>query len=237
MSTTSVGSSGRGKSFIAALMERFYEIDSGNVIIDGVDLKTLDPSWDEMSCYRIYQSGVLRVNRPMPKTIKNAYPDPGSVIFVRRGQLLVYEAATLANAYDFIDGFPEGYNTILGERGGTVSGDRQKHGIAIARALIKNPSILILDEATSELDAESERIVQLALDTVSRGCTVLVKSHRLSTIRDADIVVVVSHGQIVELGNHESLKKKKGLYWDLTQQQELEKKINIINITTNYWMI
>ncbi|KAL4218328.1 ATP-binding cassette [Mactra antiquata] len=181
-----------GKSFIAALMERFYEIDSGNVIIDGVDLKTLDPSW--LRCHAIgftNQEPVLFATSVLENI---RYDRPGAT------DTAVYEAATLANAYDFIDDFPEGYHTILGERGVTVSGDRQKHGIAIARALIKNPSILILDEATSELDAESERIVQLALVTVSRVLsskqTVIyyrmysVGKSLWSTIRDADIVVV-----------------------------------------------
>ncbi|WAR02808.1 MITOS-like protein [Mya arenaria] len=136
----------------------------------------------------------------------------------------VMEAAQLANAHTFIEGFPEGYKTVLGERGQTVSGG-QKQRIAIARALIKNPSILVLDEATSALDAESERVVQEALDTVSRGRTVLVIAHRLSTIRDADIIAVVSKGKIVEMGDHTSLKRKKGLYWELIRQQELEEEI------------
>ncbi|KAL4224808.1 ATP-binding cassette [Mactra antiquata] len=211
-----VGSSGGGKSTIAALMERFYEIDSGNVTIDGVDLKTLDPSWLRGRAIGFINQEPVLFATSVLENIRYGRPDATDTE--------VYEAATLANAHNFIVGFPEGYNTILGERGVTVSGG-QKQRIAIARALIKNPSILILDEATSALDAESERIVQEALDTVSRGRTVLVIAHRLSTIRDADIIAVVSHGQIVELGNHESLKKKKGLYWELIQQQEFEEEI------------
>merc|ERR1712043_19392 len=131
----------------------------------------------------------------------------------------VFEAAKLANAHNFIEGFPEGYNTVLGERGVTVSGG-QKQRIAIARALIKNPAILILDEATSALDAESEKVVQEALDNVMKGRTVIVVAHRLSTIRDANIIAVVDKGNIAESGTHEELKKKKGIYWTLIRNQE-----------------
>lgn len=211
-----VGASGGGKSTVAALLERFYDINAGSVTIDGVNIGDLDPSWLRGRALGFINQEPVLFATSVLENIRYGRPDASD--------LEVVEAAQQANAHDFILGFPKGYNTVLGERGVTVSGG-QKQRIAIARALIKNPSVLILDEATSALDAESERIVQEALDKVSRGRTVLVIAHRLSTIRDADVIAVVANGQIVEIGNHESLKKKKGLYWELIQQQELEEEI------------
>ncbi|XP_048729281.2 mitochondrial potassium channel ATP-binding subunit-like [Ostrea edulis] len=216
-----VGLSGGGKSTVAALLERFYDIDNGKISIDGVNLKDLDPSWLRGKALGfINQEPVLFATSVM-ENIRYGCPDATDVE--------VMEAATMANADGFIQSFPEGYNTVLGERGVTVSGG-QKQRIAIARALVKNPSILVLDEATSALDAESEQIVQAALDNVVKGRTVLIIAHRLSTIRNADIIAVVSNGQIVEQGKHEELKKKKGLYWELIRKQELEEEIE-----THHW--
>ncbi|XP_033752437.1 mitochondrial potassium channel ATP-binding subunit-like [Pecten maximus] len=212
-----VGLSGGGKSTVAVLLERFYDIQKGKITIDGYDLKDMDPTWLRgRALGYINQEPVLFATSVM-ENIRYGKPEASDIE--------VIEAATLANAHDFISQFPEGYNTVLGERGVTVSGG-QKQRIAIARALIKNPSILILDEATSALDAESERIVQEALDKVIKGRTTLVIAHRLSTIRDADVIAVVSGGKIVEMGDHTSLKKKKGLYWELIRQQEIEEEIN-----------
>merc|ERR1739844_458434 len=129
----------------------------------------------------------------------------------------VIEAAKAANADSFIRSFPSGYDTVLGERGVTVSGG-QKQRIAIARALLKNPSILILDEATSALDAESERLVQEALDNVCKGRTVLVIAHRLSTIQNANVIAVIHNGKVAVLGSHEELKNLGKLYSDLIRK-------------------
>ncbi|XP_078334780.1 mitochondrial potassium channel ATP-binding subunit-like [Crassostrea virginica] len=211
-----VGLSGGGKSTVAALLERFYDIDDGKITIDGVSLKELDPTWLRGKAIGfINQEPVLFATSVM-ENIRYGRPDATDVE--------VIEAASMANADGFIRSFPEGYDTVLGERGVTVSGG-QKQRIAIARALIKNPSILVLDEATSALDAESEQIVQAALDNVVKGRTVLIIAHRLSTIRDADIIAVVSNGQIVEQGTHDALRKRKGLYWELIRKQELEEEI------------
>ncbi|XP_011375876.1 ATP-binding cassette sub-family B member 8, mitochondrial [Pteropus vampyrus] len=133
----------------------------------------------------------------------------------------VYAAARAANAHEFITSFPEGYHTIVGERGATLSGG-QKQRLAIARALIKQPAVLILDEATSALDAESERVVQEALDRASTGRTVLVIAHRLSTVRGAHHIVVMAHGRVCEAGTHEELLKKGGLYAELIRRQALD---------------
>ncbi|XP_053996534.1 mitochondrial potassium channel ATP-binding subunit [Hylaeus anthracinus] len=208
-----VGSSGNGKSTIAALLERFYDVDEGSITIDGKDVRSLN-------------AGYLRGN-------VLGYIDQEPILFatsilenIRYGKqdatdADVIEAAKEANAHEFIMKFPNKYETQVGERGAQLSGG-QKQRIAIARALLKRPSILILDEATSALDYKSERIVQKALEDATRGRTVLVIAHRLSTIKAADIIVVLQKGVIVEMGTHTELIKKGGAYYTLVNEQEKE---------------
>ncbi|XP_011913108.1 PREDICTED: ATP-binding cassette sub-family B member 8, mitochondrial isoform X2 [Cercocebus atys] len=208
-----VGQSGGGKTTVAALLERFYDPTAGVVMLDGRDLRTLDPSWLRGQVVGfISQEPVLFGTTIMEN--------------IRFGKLAasdeeVYAAAREANAHEFITSFPEGYNTIIGERGTTLSGG-QKQRLAIARALIKQPTVLILDEATSALDAESERVVQEALDRASAGRTVLVIAHRLSTVRGAHRIIVMADGRVWEAGTHEELLKKGGLYAELIRRQALD---------------
>lgn len=206
-----VGSSGNGKSTVAALLERFYDVNKGEVSLDGQNISKLDPSWlrQEVLGY-ISQEPILFATTVL-ENIRYGLPNASDEDVVIASQL--------ANAHDFIMGFPNGYNTLVGERGTTLSGG-QKQRIAIARALLKKPSVLILDEATSALDTESEKIVQAALEKARAGRTVLVIAHRLSTIQSADIIVVLSKGNIVEMGTHEELKKLKGYYSSLVYQQQ-----------------
>ncbi|XP_033641040.1 mitochondrial potassium channel ATP-binding subunit-like [Asterias rubens] len=204
------GPSGGGKSTIAALLERFYDVTKGSVTIDNVNINELDPSKLRGQTIGFINQEPVLFATSVIENIRYGNPDASDQE--------VYEAAALANAHDFILGFPEGYKTILGERGVTISGG-QKQRIAIARALVKNPSILILDEATSALDTESERVVQEAIDKVSKGRTVLVIAHRLSTIRNADLIAVLNHGSIQEIGTHAELLKKGGVYADLIKGQ------------------
>ncbi|ELK27528.1 PREDICTED: ATP-binding cassette sub-family B member 8, mitochondrial [Myotis davidii] len=207
-----VGQSGGGKTTVASLLERFYDPTAGRVTLDGQDLRTLDPSWLRGQVIGfISQEPVLFGTTIMEN--------------IRFGKLgasdeEVYAAAREANAHEFITSFPEGYNTVVGERGTTLSGG-QKQRLAIARALIKQPAVLILDEATSALDAESERVVQEALDRASTGRTVLVIAHRLSTVRGAHHIVVMAQGCVFEEGTHEELLKKGGLYAELIRRQAL----------------
>ncbi|XP_018431275.1 PREDICTED: ATP-binding cassette sub-family B member 8, mitochondrial-like [Nanorana parkeri] len=182
--------SGSGKSTIAALLERFYDPVRGAVELDGVDIRSLDPSWLRGEVIGFINQEPVLFGTSVLENIRFGRPEAADAE--------VFEAAKLANADDFIRNFPEGYNTVLGERGVTLSGG-QKQRVAIARALLKDPRILILDEATSALDAESERTVQLALERAASGRTVLVIAHRLSTIADADIIVVLSKGRVVEV--------------------------------------
>jgi len=216
-----VGASGGGKSTVAALLERFYDVDAGSVSIDGVDLRALDPKWLRgRAIGYINQEPVLFATSIMENI---RYGRPGAT------DQEVTEAAKAANADNFIRSFPSGYDTVLGERGVTVSGG-QKQRIAIARALVKNPSILVLDEATSALDAESEAIVQSALDDASKGRTVLVIAHRLSTIRNADVIAVMgAGGTISERGTHQELMRRGGMYADLMKQQEREEEEEVVN--------
>ncbi|XP_041984555.1 mitochondrial potassium channel ATP-binding subunit [Aricia agestis] len=206
-----VGTSGNGKSTIAALLERFYDVNAGSVTIDGVDVRELDARWLRGRTLGLIGQEPVLFATTVKENIRYGRPDASDDE--------VYAAARTANADAFIRGFPDGYDTMCGERGISLSGG-QKQRVAIARAVLKNPPIMILDEATSALDSASEKVVQTALESAAVGRTVLVIAHRLSTIRGADIIVVLNKGQIVEMGNHEKLKKMKGHYWNLIKQQD-----------------
>lgn len=208
-----VGQSGGGKTTVASLLERFYDPTAGKVTLDGWDLRTLDPSWLRGQVIGFISQEPVLFGTTIMENIRFGKLDASDEE--------VYAAAREANAHEFIASFPEGYNTIVGERGATLSGG-QKQRLAIARALIKQPTVLILDEATSALDSESERVVQEALDRASAGRTVLVIAHRLSTVRGAHRIVVMAHGRVCEVGTHEELLKKGGLYAELIRRQALD---------------
>ncbi|KAJ3594530.1 hypothetical protein NHX12_003837 [Muraenolepis orangiensis] len=208
-----VGESGGGKSTVAALLERFYDPDEGVVMLDGLDIRTLDLSWLRGQVIGFINQEPVLFGSSVMENIRFGKPEATDAEVVH--------AATQANAHRFITSFPDGYSTVVGERGVTLSGG-QKQRIAIARALIKNPSILVLDEATSALDAESERVVQEALDRATKGRTVLIIAHRLSTIQGADLICVMSNGRIVEAGTHLELLGRGGLYSDLIRRQRAE---------------
>ncbi len=205
-----VGPSGSGKSTIAALVLRFYDPDSGKITIDGVDSKDMGLEFlrNQMA---IVPQDVILFGGTIRENIE--YGKPGASLDE------IISAAKKANAHIFIDGFPEKYDTVVGERGIQLSGG-QRQRIAIARAVLKDPRILILDEATSSLDSESERLVQEALDKLMVGRTSLVIAHRLSTIRKADRILVLDKGTITENGRHEELLAKEGgLYKGLLELQ------------------
>nr|XP_058929419.1 mitochondrial potassium channel ATP-binding subunit isoform X2 [Kogia breviceps] len=208
-----VGQSGGGKTTVASLLERFYDPTAGVVTLDGQDLRTLDPSWLRGQVIGFISQEPVLFGTTIMENIR----------FGKLGasDAEVYAAAREANAHEFITSFPEGYNTVVGERGATLSGG-QKQRLALARALVKQPSVLILDEATSALDSESERLVQEALDRASAGRTVLVIAHRLSTVRGAHQIVVMAHGRVCEVGTHEELLKKGRLYSELIRRQALD---------------
>jgi ATP-binding cassette, subfamily B, bacterial HlyB/CyaB len=197
-----VGSSGSGKSTIAKLIQRLYVPESGRVLIDGVDLAMVDLAWLRRQTGVVLQENVL-FNTSIRENI--ALADP--TMSMER----VIEAAELAGAHDFILELPEGYDTVVGERGSSLSGG-QRQRVAIARALITDPRILILDEATSALDYESERAIQQNMKRIAAGRTVFVIAHRLSTVRQADRIITIERGRIVEDGNHEDLIRSNGRY-------------------------
>uniref|UniRef100_A0A8C3TK97 Mitochondrial potassium channel ATP-binding subunit n=1 Tax=Catharus ustulatus TaxID=91951 RepID=A0A8C3TK97_CATUS len=201
-----VGPSGGGKSTVAALLERFYEPTAGTITLDGQDIAGLDPSWLRGQVIGFISQEPVLFGTTIMENIR--FGKPGA------SDAEVYEAARLANADGFIRSFPEGYDTIVGERGTALSGG-QKQRIAIARALLKDPAVLILDEATSALDAQAERAVQEALDRASTGRTVLLIAHRLSTIRGAHRIAVLVQGRVAEEGTHEELVRRGGLYAEL----------------------
>jgi ATP-binding cassette, subfamily B, bacterial MsbA len=208
-----VGSSGAGKSTMADLLPRFYDPTQGCILVDGVDLRELDARSLRRSMGIVSQDTFL-FNTSVRNNI--AYGCPKAT------DTEIFEAAKRANAYEFITQLPQGWETQLGDRGVLLSGG-QRQRIAIARALLQDPEILILDEATSALDTVSERLVQEAIDHLSRDRTTLVIAHRLSTVQKADQIAVMDQGRVVELGSHEELLAKKGYYANLCKLQFTEK--------------
>lgn len=200
-----VGPSGSGKSTLAKLVQRLYVPESGRVLVDGVDVAQIDPSWLRRQIGVVLQDSIL-FNRSIRDNI--ALADPALPVED------VIAAATLAGAHDFILKLPEGYDTIVGERGGSLSGG-QRQRIAIARALATNPRILIFDEATSALDYDSEHIIQQNMAQIARSRTVLIIAHRLSTLRMADRLVTIEDGRLIEDGTHEKLIRTGGRYASL----------------------
>jgi len=206
-----VGQSGSGKSTIANLVTRFYDVNDGRVAIDGVDIKDLTKNSLRNLMGLVTQDSILfndtvRNNISLGK--ENATGEE------------ITEAARIANAHEFIMELPEGYDTNIGDSGNKLSGG-QKQRLSIARAVLKNPPIMILDEATSALDTESERLVQDALEKMMRNRTSIVIAHRLSTIQNADTIVVLQKGEIVEQGSHDELLVKEGAYNKLVEMQSL----------------
>lgn len=205
-----VGPSGAGKSTITALLLRFYDPEKGRLCFDGRDAREYPLAWLRGQLAIVPQD-VLLFGGTIAENI--AYGRPGA------DDAAIREAARLANADGFITAFPEGYETLVGDRGIKLSGG-QRQRIAIARAILKDPAVLILDEATSSLDSESERLVQLALEGLMRGRTTFIVAHRLATVRTADQIVVLEGGRVVERGTHAELSARPdGLYQKLSALQ------------------
>ncbi len=205
-----VGSSGSGKSTIASLLLGFYQATEGSILFDGKEKSTYDLSELRSNIAYVPQDVIL-FGGTIEENIRYGKPTASKEELI--------EAAKKANAHNFVNGFPEGYETLVGDRGIQLSGG-QKQRIAIARAVLKNPSILILDEATSALDSESEQLVQEALDNLMQNRTSVVIAHRLSTIKNANQILVLQNGEIAEKGTHQELSQKEsGVYRRLSELQ------------------
>jgi len=206
-----VGQSGSGKSTLANLIPRFYDVDQGDILIDGVNIKDIKKDSLRELMGLVTQESIL-----FHDTVKNNI----KLGVDQASDEEVMEASKIANAHEFIKDLPQQYDNNIGDSGNTLSGG-QKQRLSIARAVLKNPPIMILDEATSALDTESEQLVQKALEKMMENRTSIVIAHRLSTIRKADMIVVIQKGVIVEQGKHEELLSKKGAYYKLVHMQSL----------------
>jgi len=207
-----VGQSGSGKSTIANLLTRFYDVQDGCVKIDGIDIKDISLESLRNLMGLVTQDSIL-----FNDTIKN------NILIGKQNasDTEIIEALKIANAFEFVNDLPLGIETNIGDSGGKLSGG-QKQRLSIARAVLKNPPIMILDEATSALDTESEKFVQVALENMMQNRTSIVIAHRLSTIQKADLIVVMQKGEIVEQGTHDELLSQNGMYSKLVMMQSFE---------------
>ncbi|KAH7412302.1 P-loop containing nucleoside triphosphate hydrolase protein [Phaeosphaeria sp. MPI-PUGE-AT-0046c] len=206
-----VGASGSGKSTVMQLLERFYDPTSGSVLVDEVALTDYN-----LQDYRAQLAIVSQETTLYTGTIRdNILADKDDIPDEE-----VVQATKDANIYEFIMSLPDGFNTLVGAKGALLSGG-QRQRIAIARALLRNPKVLLLDEATSALDSTSERVVQAALDLAAKGRTTIAIAHRLSTIQHADVIYVFDQGKVVEMGKHDELVEKRGVYWELAKLQAM----------------
>jgi ATP-binding cassette subfamily B protein/subfamily B ATP-binding cassette protein MsbA len=204
-----VGPSGAGKTTITDLVARFYDPASGAILLNGVDLRRL-----KLNSYRQLLAVVQQDTFLFDGTVRE------NIAYGLRGATdeEIVDAARRANAHEFIDPLPQKYDTLIGERGFKLSGG-QRQRLSIARAILANPQILVLDEATSNLDTESEQLIQSSLADLFKNRTTFVIAHRLSTITHADLIVAMDEGRIVEAGTHETLMAKQGLYYDMVERQ------------------
>jgi ATP-binding cassette subfamily B protein/subfamily B ATP-binding cassette protein MsbA len=205
-----VGPSGAGKTTLTDLVARFYDPTSGVIRVNGIDLRQL-----KLKSYRSLLAIVQQDVFLFDGTVRE------NIAYGRRGatDAQIIDAARRANADEFISRLPDRYDTVIGERGFKLSGG-QRQRLSIARAILADPQILILDEATSNLDTESEQLIRASLTDLLRGRTTFVIAHRLSTITHADMIVVMMDGRIVESGTHEALLEKRGVYFDMVERQQ-----------------
>lgn len=206
-----VGSSGAGKSTVAALLPRFYDVTRGTIYIDGEDIRNYDVASLRRQ-FGIVSQDTYIFNASIRDNIAYGLETVSDDVILK--------AASLANADEFIQQLPRGYDTLVGDRGVQLSGG-QRQRLSIARAILRDPEILILDEATSALDSQSERLVQEAIERLRQNRTVIVIAHRLSTIRNADWIVVMHNGEIVEAGTHDQLLNNHGIYWSFHNVQSI----------------
>ncbi|CAG8028388.1 unnamed protein product [Penicillium olsonii] len=209
-----VGRSGSGKSTTVSLLERFYEPDSGRILVDGCDIRSRDVDEHRRDLSLVSQENVI-----LSGTIRE------NIAVGLAGQTIseetILEACRQANILEFVESLPDGLSTSVGTGGSMFSGG-QKQRIALARAFLRHPKVLLLDEATSALDANSEALVQAVMDRIRKDRTTIMVAHRLSTVQGADLIGVLEQGRLVELGNHETLMKRKGVYWEMVGMQNLQ---------------
>ena len=219
-----VGTTGSGKSTLINLLMRFYDDYDGEILVDGVDIRDID-----MAYYRSQIGYVQQEPMMFHDTIFNniAYSVPGA----HPEQII--NAADIANAHGFISRLPDAYDTMLGERGVGLSGG-EKQRLSIARAVLKNPGILIFDEATSAVDSETEKLIQDAIDRLIRGRTTLMIAHRLSTLRKANKIIVVDKGNIIEFGSPDELMALKGKYYKLIKIQSMSERAEAERAAENF---
>lgn len=218
------GASGSGKSTIIGLIERWYQPEAGVIKLDGTPINELNVNWLRTNVRLVQQEPVLFNGTVFDNIANGLVGTPWENASRDEQMTRVVKAAEFAFAHGFIKDLPEGYDTRIGERGGLLSGG-QKQRVAIARSIVSEPKVLLLDEATSALDPHAEGIVQKALDNVSKDRTTIVIAHKLATIRNADNIVVMSKGSILEQGTHDGLLSAHGAYSSLVQAQDIASQV------------